>query len=446
MPEEIIHQKHRLSSFQIIISGFVGVILLGALLLMLPVSTTEGCITPFNETLFTATSAVCVTGLVVQDTGSYWSGFGQAVILALIQIGGLGVVTVAASFALLSGRKISLMQRSTMQDALSAPKVGGVVRLTQFILRGTFLIELLGAAAMLPVFCRDYGWRGIWMAVFHSISAFCNAGFDILGTENNLYPSLTGYTGSPIINITIMLLIVIGGIGFLTWDDICEHKWHFHRYRVQSKVILAITGFLIVMPAAFFFFEDFSALPTGTQLLVSFFQSVTTRTAGFNTVALSAMSGASKGIMILLMLIGGAPGSTAGGMKTTTLGVLLANAVATFRQRDNAQFFKRRIDCNTVKTASTILTMYLTLFFGGGIFISVYEHLPLSDCLYETSSAVGTVGLTLGITPQLHIPSQIVLIILMYLGRVGGLTLIYATLSGKKAGNAKLPQEKITVG
>ena len=420
--------------------------MLGALLLMLPVSTTEGCITPFNETLFTATSAVCVTGLVVQDTGSYWSGFGQAVILALIQIGGLGVVTVAASFALLSGRKISLMQRSTMQDAISAPKVGGVVRLTQFILRGTFLIELLGAAAMLPVFCRDYGWRGIWMAVFHSISAFCNAGFDILGTENNLYPSLTGYTGSPIINITIMLLIVIGGIGFLTWDDICEHKWHFHRYRVQSKVILAITGFLIVVPAAFFFFEDFSALPTGTQLLVSFFQSVTTRTAGFNTVALSAMSSASKGIMILLMLIGGAPGSTAGGMKTTTLGVLLANAVATFRQRDNAQFFKRRIDCNTVKTASTILTMYLTLFFGGGIFISVYEHLPLSDCLYETSSAVGTVGLTLGITPQLHIPSQIVLIILMYLGRVGGLTLIYATLSGKKAGNAKLPQEKITVG
>ena len=446
MPEEIIRRKHRLSSFQIIISGFVGVILLGALLLMLPVSTTEGCITPFNETLFTATSAVCVTGLVVQDTGSYWSGFGQAVILALIQIGGLGVVTVAASFALLSGRKISLMQRSTMQDAISAPKVGGVVRLTQFILRGTFLIELLGAAAMLPVFCRDYGWRGIWMAVFHSISAFCNAGFDILGTENNLYPSLTGYTGSPIINITIMLLIVIGGIGFLTWDDICEHKWHFHRYRVQSKVILAITGFLIVVPAAFFFFEDFSALPTGTQLLVSFFQSVTTRTAGFNTVALSAMSSASKGIMILLMLIGGAPGSTAGGMKTTTLGVLLANAVATFRQRDNAQFFKRRIDCNTVKTASTILTMYLTLFFGGGIFISVYEHLPLSDCLYETSSAVGTVGLTLGITPQLHIPSQIVLIILMYLGRVGGLTLIYATLSGKKAGNAKLPQEKITVG
>ena len=446
MPEEIIHRKRRLSSFQIIISGFAGVILLGALLLMLPISTTGGNVTPFNETLFTATSAVCVTGLVVQDTGSYWSTFGQAVILALIQIGGLGVVTVAASFALLSGRKISLMQRSTMQDAISAPKVGGIVRLTRFILRGTFLIELLGALAMLPVFCRDYGWRGIWMAVFHSVSAFCNAGFDILGTENNLYPSLISYAGSPIINITIMLLVVIGGIGFLTWDDICENKLHFRRYRMQSKVILVTTAFLLVLPAIFFFFVDFSSLPIGKRVLASFFQSVTPRTAGFNTVILSDMTGASQAVMIFLMMIGGSPGSTAGGMKTTTLAVLVANAAATFRQRESAQFFGRRIECGVVKTAATVVTMYLALFFFGAIFISVYENLPLSSCLYETASAVGTVGLTLGITPQFHIPSQMVLIVLMYLGRVGGLTLIYAALSGKKATGAKLPQEKITIG
>ena len=446
MPEEILRRKRRLSSFQIIILGFAGVILLGALLLMLPISTTGGNVTPFNETLFTATSAVCVTGLVVQDTGSYWSTFGQAVILALIQIGGLGVVTVAASFALLSGRRISLMQRSTMQDAISAPKVGGIVRLTRFILRGTFLIELLGALAMLPVFCRDYGWRGIWMAVFHSISAFCNAGFDILGTESNLYPSLTGYAGSPVINVTIMLLIVVGGIGFLTWDDIFENKWRFHRYRMQSKVILVTTGLLIFLPAVFFFFSDFSALPAENRLLASFFQSVTPRTAGFNTVDLPAMSGASLGVMILLMLIGGSPGSTAGGMKTTTLAVLLSNAAATFRQRDSAQFFGRRVDGSAVKTAATILTMYLALFFSGGVFISVYEDLPLSSCLYEAASAVGTVGLTLGITPQLHIPSQMVLIALMYLGRVGGLTLVYAAVSTKKAGSAKLPQESITIG
>ena len=446
MPEEIIRRKRRLSSFQIIILGFAGVILLGALLLMLPISTTGGNVTPFNETLFTATSAVCVTGLVVQDTGSYWSTFGQAVILALIQIGGLGVVTVAASFALLSGRRISLMQRSTMQDAISAPKVGGIVRLTRFILRGTFLIELLGALAMLPVFCRDYGWRGVWMAIFHSISAFCNAGFDILGTESNRYPSLTGYADSPVINITIMLLIVIGGIGFLTWDDIFENKWRFHRYRMQSKVILVTTGLLIFLPAVFFFFSDFSALPAENRLLASFFQSVTPRTAGFNTVDLPAMSGASLGVMILLMLIGGSPGSTAGGMKTTTLAVLLSNAAATFRQRDSAQFFGRRVDGSAVKTAATILTMYLALFFSGGVFISVYEDLPLSSCLYEAASAVGTVGLTLGITPQLHIPSQMVLIALMYLGRVGGLTLVYAAVSTKKAGSAKLPQESITIG
>ena len=446
MPEENIRRKRRLSSFQIIILGFAGVILLGALLLMLPISTTAGCVTPFNETLFTATSAVCVTGLVVQDTGSYWSAFGQAVILTLIQIGGLGVVTVAASFAMLSGRKISLMQRSTMKDAISAPKVGGIVRLTRFILRGTFLIELLGALAMLPAFCRDYGWRGVWMAVFHSISAFCNAGFDILGTENNLYPSLTGYAGSPGINITIMLLIVIGGIGFLTWDDVCENKWRFHRYRMQSKVILVTTFALIVLPALLFFFVDFDALPLGERIQAALFQSITPRTSGFNTVTLSAMSGASQGVMILLMLIGGSPGSTAGGMKTTTLAVLVANAAATFRRRESAQFFGRRVDCGAVKTAATILMMYLALFFGGAAFISVYENLPLSACLYETASAVGTVGLTLGITPQLRIPSQIVLITLMYLGRVGGLTLIYAALSSKKAGNARLPQEKIMIG
>ena len=446
MSEEMVCRKHRLSSFQIIILGFAGVILLGALLLMLPLSTTAGCVTPFHEALFTATSAVCVTGLVGQDTGSYWSVFGQAVILTRIQIGGLGVVTVAVSFALLSGRRISLMQRSTMQDAISAPKVGGIVRLTRFILRGTFLIELIGALAMLPVFCRDYGWHGIWMAVFHSISAFCNAGFDILGTNDNLYPSLTGYVQNPVINITIMLLIITGGIGFLTWDDICENKLHIHRYRMQSKVILITTLMLIVLPALFFFFVDFDALPLGERVQAALFQSVTPRTAGFNTVDLPSMSGASMGVMILLMLIGGSPGSTAGGMKTTTLAVLIANAAATFRQRDSAQFFGRRVDCSAVKTAATILTMYLALFFGGGVFISVYEDLPLSSCLYEAASAVGTVGLTLGITPQLHISSQMVLIALMYLGRVGGLTLIYAAVSSKKNGNAKLPQERITIG
>ena len=446
MPEELIRRKRRLSSFQIITLGFAGVILLGALLLMLPISTTGENVTPFNETLFTATSAVCVTGLVVQDTGCYWSTFGQAVILTLIQIGGLGVVTVAASFALLSGRKISLMQRSTMQDAISAPKVGGIVRLTRFILRGTFLIELLGALAVLPVFCRDYGWRGIWMAVFHSISAFCNAGFDILGSKDCLYPSLTGYSNNYIINMIIMFLIIAGGIGFFTWDDIYTHKFHIKRYRMQSKIILTTTALLIILPAVLFFLCNFKELPFGKRLILSLFQSVTPRTAGFNTADISSMTDSSQAVMILLMFIGGSPSSTAGGIKTTTFAVLLLNAFATFRSQEDVCAFGRRFDCQAIKNAATITMMYFILFFTGGIAISIYEGLPLSSCLYEAVSAVCTVGLTLGITPKLHILSRFILILLMYLGRVGGLTLIYAILSNKNRNNAKMPLEKITIG
>ena len=445
MPEKSYKKKH-MTSFQLIIMGFAGVILLGTVLLMLPFSSAEKVITPFHEALFTATSAVCVTGLVVKDTGSYWSLAGQTIILALIQIGGLGVVTVAASVSILSGKKISLMQRSTMQDAISAPKVGGIVRLTRFILRGTFLIEAAGTVLLLPVFMGDYGKKGIWMSVFHSISAFCNAGFDILGTDSSMFPSLTGYSGNILINLVIMLLIITGGIGFLTWDDIYTNKLNFKRYRMQSKIILMTTACLILFPTVFFYICDLTKLPMEKRLLAAAFQSVTTRTAGFNTINISEMSEASKAVMILLMLIGGSPGSTAGGMKTTTFSVLILNAIATFRSQENVGAFGRRLEYHVIKNAATIAMLYFALFFGGGIAISVYEGLPLLDCLYEAASAVGTVGLTLGITPELHVFSQVVLIILMYLGRVGGLTLIYAVFSGRNKGNAKLPLEKITVG
>ena len=445
MPEKSYKKKH-MTSFQLIIMGFAGVILLGTVLLMLPFSSAEKVITPFHEALFTATSAVCVTGLVVKDTGSYWSLAGQTIILALIQIGGLGVVTVAASVSLLSGKKISLMQRSTMQNAISAPKVGGIVRLTRFILRGTFLIEAAGTVLLLPVFMGDYGKKGIWMSVFHSISAFCNAGFDILGTDSSMFPSLTRYSGNILINLVIMLLIITGGIGFLTWDDIYTNKLNFKRYRMQSKIILMTTACLILFPTVFFYICDLTNLPMEKRLLAAAFQSVTTRTAGFNTINISEMSEASKAVMILLMLIGGSPGSTAGGMKTTTFSVLILNAIATFRSQENAGAFGRRLEYHVIKNAATIAMLYFALFFGGGIAISVYEGLPLLNCLYEAASAVGTVGLTLGITPELHVFSQVVLIILMYLGRVGGLTLIYAVFSGRNKENAKLPLEKITVG
>ncbi len=437
--------KRKLSSSQIILFGFAGVILVGTLLLMLPFAARNGQSTAFGDALFTATSAVCVTGLIVQDTATYWSGFGQTVILLLIQIGGMGVVTVAVAIAMVSGKKISLMQRSTMQDAISAPQVGGIVRFTGFILRGIFLFELLGALVLMTVFIPEYGWKGIWLAVFHSISAFCNAGFDLMGA-NIPYSSLTAYAAHPVVNITIMLLIVIGGIGFLTWQDIHQNGIHIKRYRMQSKVILATTGILLVIPAVYFFFFEFSAEPTGKRILMSLFQATTPRTAGFNTADLTALSETGQALTIGLMLIGGSPGSTAGGMKTTTAAVLIACAVAVFRRRENGRYFGRRIADETVKNAVSVFLMYTSLFLLGGMIISRVENLPILTSLFETASAIGTVGLTMGITPGLHLSSKLILISLMFLGRIGGLTLIFATLSANKNTLSKLPLEKITVG
>jgi len=437
--------KRKLSSSQIILFGFAGVILVGTLLLMLPFSTNSETRTSFLDALFTSTSAVCVTGLVVFDTATYWSTFGQAVILLLIQIGGMGVITVAVAITMASGKKISLMQRSTMQDAISAPQVGGIVRFTGFILKGIFLFELLGALVLMTVFIPEYGWKGIWLAVFHSISAFCNAGFDLMGASAP-YSSLTSYAAHPVVNITIMLLIVIGGIGFLTWQDICQNGVHINRYRMQSKVILATTGILLVIPAVYFFFLEFSAEPTGKRILMSLFQAVTPRTAGFNTADLTAFSETGQVLTIGLMLIGGSPGSTAGGMKTTTAAVLIACAVAVFRRRENGRCFGRRIADDTVKNAVSVFLMYISLFLLGGMIISRVENLPILTSLFETASAIGTVGLTLGITPGLHLISKLILISLMFLGRVGGLTLIFATLSANKNTLSKLPLEKITVG
>ncbi len=442
---QILHKNNK-SPFRVIIWGFVLVILLGSVLLMLPAASKAGKATPFLDALFTSTSAVCVTGLVLHDTASYWSLWGQAVILVLIQIGGLGVVTVAGAFAILSGRRIGLMQRSTMQEAIAAPQVGGIVRLTGFILKTALVIELLGAALLFPVFAKEFGWiRGIWYALFHAISAFCNAGFDLMGVKTP-FSSLMDYAGDPVVSIVIALLIAVGGIGFLTWEDVRTNRLSFHKYRMQSKVILAVTGMLILLPALYFFFFEFAESPLKERMLLSFFQSVTPRTAGFNTADLTVMSETGQALIIILMLIGGSPGSTAGGMKTTTLAVLLANAAAVFRRRESPHVFSRRIAGEAVSQAATILMMYLVLFLAGGLVISRVEGLPVLTCLFETASAIGTVGLSLGVTPQLHGFSHLILIGLMFFGRVGGLTLIFAALSNWRGDVSRLPQERITVG
>lgn len=441
-----IKKKKRLSSFQIIILGFVGVILLGALLLMLPISSRGGVVTPFNQTLFTSTSAVCVTGLIVQDTATHWSLFGQIIILALIQVGGLGVITMAASFVLLSGKRFSFSQRNTMQNAISAPSLGGIVRLTKFVVKGTAIIEVTGAVIMMPVFVHSHGARGVWMAIFHSVSAFCNAGFDLMGTPDRKFASLTALSDHPVVNIVIMLLIIIGGIGFMTWRDVVTNKFRFKRYRLQSKIVIATSAILIAIPALLYFFYDFAQLPIAQRILGSLFQAVTPRTAGFNTLDLNSMSKFGLAVMIILMLIGGSPGSTAGGMKTVTVAVLFKNAIASFKRKEDPECFGRRIESGTVKTATTLFLMYFTLCFMSAAVISMVEDLPFGVCIFETASAVGTVGLTLGITPGLGVTSQVILILLMFLGRVGGLTIIYAALSGSTKKLTKLPKESITVG
>lgn len=435
--------KHRfkLTSARFIILGFAGVILIAAILLILPLSSANDNHTSFINALFTATSATCVTGLVVYDTATHWSVFGQAIILLLIQIGGMGVVTIAIGLSRLSGKKVGLLGRSFMQDSISAPRLGGIMKFTGFIVLTSLIIEAFGAFALMPSFSKMLGVKGIWYSFFHSISAFCNAGFDIMGG----FSSFTHFVSNTTINITIMLLIIVGGIGFATWKDIKEHGIRIKKYTLQSRVIIFVTAVFILLPAIFFFFFEFKDMEIKSRVLASLFQSVTLRTAGFNTVDFSALKDESAAIMIIFMLIGGAPGSTAGGMKVTTIAILFCSMQSVFSSKKEVRMGNRRIDEENIKTAAAVFMMYITLFMAGGIAISLYDNIPLQKCLFETASAIGTVGLTTGITTSLSSFSKVILICLMYIGRVGGLTVIFAAARTSISG-AKLPLEKITVG
>lgn len=432
--------------------GFAGVILLGSLLLCLPISTSSGEWASYLDALFTATTSVCVTGLVTQDTGTYWSLFGQIIILILIQIGGMGVMTVAIMFGLMARRRrFSLMQRSTLQEAIGGPSLGSIIKLTKFIITVTAATEIAGAVCMFPVFNREFGvLKSIWYSVFHSVSAFCNAGIDLMGSKEQ-FSSLTSYYDNPVINLVICFLIFFGGIGFMTWDDMHRNGIRFKKYRLQSKIALVTTAFLVIVPAVYFYIFEFSRAPwdgftAGEKVLASIFQSVTPRTAGFNTVDLNAMTQVSQLVMVILMLIGGSPGSTAGGMKTTTAAIVISSMLSVFKRKGDAEAFRRRVSQDSVRNASAVMAMYLVLFLLGSMFISQIEDLPILTCFYETASAIGTVGLTLGITPHLTAVSKLILILLMYFGRVGGLTLIFAAVNNNSKKYVKFPQENVNVG
>lgn len=435
--------KVKLSSFRWVLLGFMTLILLGTLLLMLPISSANHIKTPFLDALFTATSASCVTGLIVKDTATYWSNFGKIIILIMIQIGGLGVITMTLALVKLSGRKISLYQRSITQESLSANHGGGIFKMVAFIFKITIIFELIGAILLSIPFIQDFGLiEGIIKAIFHSISAFCNAGFDIMGN----FSSLTNYVSNPIVNITIMMLIICGGLGFYTWEDIKKHKFKFVKYTLQSKIIIFTSFILIILPAIYFFLHEYYKLPLLERSFASLFQSITTRTAGFNTTDQAELSDSGLLISIMLMLIGGSPGSTAGGLKTTTIAVLIISSLSVFRQNDEAHAFSRRIEDSTVKAAASIFLLYVILFAFSAIIISGIENLPLIDCLFETASAIGTVGLTTGITPDLQDITRIIIIFLMFFGRVGCLTLIYAALPRNTRNSSRFPLDHINVG
>ncbi|MBO4992192.1 MAG: Trk family potassium uptake protein [Firmicutes bacterium] len=445
-------RKAQLKPPIIILLGFLALILVGTFLLMLPFSTRNGQSCGILTALFTATSSTCVTGLVMEDTASFWSPFGQAVILALIQMGGLGVITISVLFALLTGRRISLRQRFVMQESISAPQMGGIVRLTRFLFFLVVSVELLGTLLLSFRFCALYGMKqGLWLSLFHSVSAYCNAGFDLLGTAEHPLVSLTGHCFDPLLNAVIMILIIVGGLGFFTYDDMRMHGLRLHRYHLQSKLILTTTLILILIPTAFFFFLEFGRpvwgdLTVGQRFLLSLFQAVTPRTAGFNTADLSLMEAPSLFLTCLLMLVGGSPSSTAGGMKTTTLAVLFLCARAAVGNSHDLECFQRRVPLTALQGAVAVMLLYVTLPLVCAFAIFYLEGVPLMSAFFETCSALGTVGLSLGLTPQLHTPSLCILILLMYLGRAGGLTLLYAIADHHQIQPSHYPQENVTVG
>ena len=442
---------HRASPMKIILAGYCLIILLGSLLLWLPVATRAGESVPFSDAFFTATSATCVTGLVRFDTYTCWSGFGQVIILCLIQIGGVGFMTLAITAMAAAGRKIGLQSRMLMQNSISAPHLGGIVRITRFILLGTLLVEGIGVILLGFYFIPRLGFgEGLWYSVFHAISAFCNAGFDLFG-QFSPGSSLTTVGGNWYVNMIIMVLIVVGGLGFLVWKDLLDHRFSFSKLRLHSKIVLITTGVLILGGAVCLFWLEsgnpsFEAMGGSEKVLTSLFQSVTSRTAGFNSVNLSTMTQASQFVMILLMLVGGSTGSTAGGIKTTTAAVQLLSIRTIFRGRKSVEAYHRSIEDAVVRTASCITCLYLLLSVGVGLVISHLEAIPFLTSLYESVSAIATVGLTLGITAQLGFVSKILLALLMIFGRAGSLTILLAFTSDKKKIAARYPVEKVTVG
>ena len=442
--------KLKTSYVRLIATGFLLMILVGTCLLMLPCATRSGESTSFLDALFTATSAGCVTGLIVVDTYTHWSLFGQLVILGLIQIGGLGFITIGVYVAVLLKKRIGLWEREALNESVSSIHSSGAVRMTKRIMRVTLLIEGLGALLLMIRFIPRLGlWEGIYYGVFHGISAFCNAGFDLMG-KFEPYSSLCLFQKDFLVNITIMFLIISGSLGFFVWEDLLKNRWKFKKYSLHTKLVITITLLLIFGGAALFYILEqntvMRGMKEGEKILAAFFASVTPRTAGFNTVDIGAMSEPGKLITGILMFIGGSPGSTAGGVKTTTVAVMFLSTISMIRSSHGTNVYGRRLEEEAVRKASTVVTINLFLAISAIILILAIQPLDFMEVFLEVTSAVGTVGMSTGVTRQLTVIPKIILIVLMYCGRLGSLSFILVFAGKKKVPHIQNPKEKILVG
>lgn len=443
----------KINQTQAIVIGFAAIILIGSLLLNLPVSSRDGRSIGFIDALFTATSAVCVTGLVVVDTYTHWTTFGQIVIIFLIQIGGLGFMTLAVLFSLALRRKISFKERLLIAESLNQNSPQGMVKLIKEILAGTLVFESIGAVILSIRFSGQFGVKdGIYKGIFHSVSAFCNAGFDLMGDKGR-FSSLTSYVEDPVINITIISLIIIGGLGFAVWEDVYRTR-NFSGLRLHTKLVLVMTIILLISGFLFFLALEYSNAKTlqplslKGKILAAMFQSVTPRTAGFNTLSLPDLTNASKLVTVLFMFIGGSPGSTAGGIKTTTAGVLLFTVISVLRGHKDVNIFRKRLEIEAILKSLAIFVLSLIVIIGTTVILSIFENATVLEYLFESTSAFGTVGLSLGITPTLGSVSKAALIITMFMGRVGVLTMGMAiTMRMQRSEvNLKYPEAKVMVG
>lgn len=444
-----LRKNTKLRGVQILALGFLAVILIGGIILTLPISSASGETTNFLDALFTATSAVCVTGLVTLDTGTHWSMFGQTIIMLLIEIGGLGFMSFTTLIAIILGKKITLRERLILQDAMNTFSIQGLVKMVQYVLAFTVTVQLSGALLFSTQFIPKYGiGKGLFYSIFHSISAFCNAGFDLFGN----FSSLTGYSDNWVILLVVSALIIIGGIGFAVWIEVYNFK-SMKKLSLHSKMVILVTTVLIVGGTILMFIFEHNNPNTlanmnmGDKVVNSFFAAVTPRTAGFNSISTDGMSNAGNLLTIILMFIGGSPGSTAGGIKTTTIGVLIVTVICVIKGRDDAEAFKKRFPKELIYKAFTLFFIGGCLVLGATMLLSYTEKgASFLSLLYETTSAFGTVGLTVGLTQQLSEVGKVLIMIMMYLGRVGPLTVVLSLMRNKNNNGVRYPEGKILIG